>query len=171
MASGRALTARVAAIVIILVTTAGCGGSPSKSHAHRTSTSPTQTTAHEAGVPQMNGPYNVVKGDAGTPPVTWVFDPCGDGCAEVEMEGSRQRATARYVKMNWIVDVHSPDALQCGDGTPVPGTAHYTWNPDNLEGRYWSTADSDRPCGYGQSLDTYPVPLKLTWAGPPRSGT
>ena len=54
--------------------------------------------------------------------------------------------------------------MQCGDGTFVPGFAHYTWNPDTLQGRYWSTADS-RPCGNDESLDTYPVPLTLTKAG------
>lgn len=84
--------------------------------------------------------------------------------------GSSQRATARYVEKNWAMDVHSTRALQCGDGTFVPGTAHYSWNPDTLKGRYWSTADSSSPCGYEQSLDTYPVPLTLTWAGPPRAG-
>ena len=115
----------------------------------------------------MEGSYKVVTGPPGTLPVTWVFTPCGDGCAEVEMgeEGSSQRGTARYIKFQWTIDVHTTGALQCGDGTHVPGTAHYSWNPDTLEGRYWSTADSSRPCGYEQSLDTYPVPLILTKAG------
>jgi hypothetical protein len=115
----------------------------------------------------MQGPYKVVTGPPGTSPVTWVFTPCGDGCAEVEMgeEGSSQRGTARYLTFQWMIDVHTTGSLQCGDGTHVPGTAHYSWNPDTLEGRYWSTADSSRPCGYEQSLDTYPVPLTLTKAG------
>jgi len=115
----------------------------------------------------MKGSYKVVTGPVGTLPVTWVFTPCGDGCAEVEMgeDGSGQRATARYVNFQWTIDVHTTGALQCGDGTHVPGTAHYSWNPDTLEGRYWSTADSSRPCGYQQSLDTYPVPLTLNKAG------
>jgi hypothetical protein len=113
----------------------------------------------------MEGEYKVVAGPQGTASVTWVFTPCGDGCAEVDMggQGSAQRATARYLKNNWIIDAHSNAAVQCGDGTFVPGTAHYSWNPDTLQGRYWSTSDS-RPCGNDEPLDTYPVPLTLTKA-------
>jgi hypothetical protein len=164
--------ARILVLLTALLTTTNCSGTSSKHAAHPSVTSRTQTSAVPVEAAQMNGPYKVVAGTAGTPPVTWVFTPCGDGCAKVEMGGdaSDQRATARYVNMNWTIDKHSLRALQCGDGTSVPGTAHYSWNPDTLEGRYWSTADSSNPCGYGQSLDTYPVPLTLTWAGPPRAG-
>lgn len=118
-------------------------------------------------MPKMEGSFNVVAGPAGTPTETWIFTSCGDGCADVQIggQGSNQRATARYVGVAWTIDLHSTTALQCGNGTHVPGTAHYSWNPDTLEGRYWSTADGGQPCGYGQSLDTYPVPLKLTKAG------
>ncbi|OBK40318.1 hypothetical protein A5658_22050 [Mycobacterium sp. 1245111.1] len=96
-----------------------------------------------------------------------MFTPCGESCAQVDMSGpgAAQRATARYIKLDWIIDAHSNAAVQCGDGTFVPGTAHYSWNPDTLQGRYWSTADS-RPCGNDESLDTYPVPLTLTKAAP-----
>jgi hypothetical protein len=117
----------------------------------------------------MEGHYQVVAGDPGdTAPETWVFTPCGDGCATAEMggEGSRRRATARYINKQWIIDMHVGAAVQCGDGTSVPGTVHYSWNPDTLEGRYWSTADIS-PCGKDNPLDSYPVPLKLTKDAPP----
>jgi hypothetical protein len=166
------MTWRIAAFVFAAFITASCGGLPSKGAAHQATTSQSPTPTSQLAVPRLEGAYKVVAGGPGTPPETWVFAPCGDGCAEVEIggEGSSKRATARYVNTNWTVDIHSPRALQCGDGTYVPGTAHYSWNPDTLEGRYWSTADGSRPCGYDQSLDTYPVPLTLTWAGPPRAG-
>jgi hypothetical protein len=152
--------------MIILLTTVGCGALPSKTVGHPTGTSRSQGSTPQPALPKMAGSYKVVTGPPGTLPVTWVFTPCGDGCAEVEMgeEGSSQRGTARYTNLQWTIDVHTTGALQCGDGTHVPGTAHYSWNPDTLEGRYWSTADSSRPCGYEQSLDTYPVPLTLNKA-------
>jgi hypothetical protein len=166
------MTARIAALMLTALMAAGCGQAPPKGVAHRNPTSQSPTPTPQVAVPRIEGPYKVVAGGPDTPPVTWIFTACGDGCAQVEIggEGSSQRATARYVNMNWTVDMHSTHALQCGDGTPVPGTAHYSWNPDTLEGRYWSTADRSSPCGYEQSLDTYPVPLTLTWAGPPRAG-
>lgn len=155
----------------ILVTTASCAGSPAKIVAHPTDASRSQASVPVAALPQMNGPYKVVAGDPGTPPVTWIFTSCGDGCAQVEMggEGSGRRTMARYTDMNWTIEIHSTRALQCGDGTFLPGTTHYSWNPDTLQGRSWSTSDNTRPCGYEQSLDTDPVPLTLTWAGPPRA--
>jgi hypothetical protein len=159
---------RVAAFMIILLTAVGCGALPSKTVVgHPAGTSRSQAAAPQPALPKMEGSYKVVAGLPGTLPVTWVFTPCGDGCADVEMgeEGSSQRGTARYVNFQWTIDVHTTGALQCGDGTHVPGTAHYSWNPDTLEGRYWSTADSSRPCGYEPSLDTYPVPLTLKKAG------
>jgi hypothetical protein len=167
MPSEGALTSRVAAFMIILLTTVGCGALPSKTVGHPAGTSRSQASAPQPALPKMEGSYKVVTGPPGTLPVTWVFTPCGDGCAEVEMgeEGSSQRGTARYINFQWTIDVHTTGSLQCGDGTHVPGIAHYSWNPDTLEGRYWSTADSSRPCGYEQSLDTYPVPLTLTKAG------
>jgi hypothetical protein len=167
MPSEGALTSRVAGCVVILLTTAGCGALPSKAMRHPAATSRSQASATQPAHPKMEGSYKVVTGPAGTLPVTWVFTPCGDGCAEVEMggEASSQRGTARYNNLDWTIELHTTGALQCGDGTHVPGTAHYSWNPDTLEGRYWSTADSSRPCGYEQSLDTYPVPLTLTKAG------
>ena len=167
MPSEGALASRVAAFVIILLTTVGCGALPSKNVGHPAGTSRSQASAPQPALPKIEGSYKVVTGPPGTSPVTWVFTPCGDGCAEVEMgeKGSSQRGTARYIKFQWTIHVHTTGALQCGDGTHVPGTAHYSWNPDTLEGRYWSTADGSRPCGYEQSLDTYPVPLTLTKAG------
>jgi hypothetical protein len=168
MTSEGALTPGVAASMIILLTTVSCGALPSKTVVGQPAgTSRGQPSAPLPALPKMQGPYKVVAGPPGTLPVTWVFTPCGDGCAEVEMGGqvSSQRATARYINMQWTIHVHTTGALQCADGTHIPGTAHYSWNPDTLEGRYWSTADSSRPCGYEQSLDTYPVPLTLTKAG------
>jgi hypothetical protein len=164
MPSEGALTSRVAAFMIILLTTVGCGALPSKTVRHPAGTTHSQASTPQPALPKMEGSYKVVTGPPGTLPVTWVFTPCGDGCAEVEMgeEGSSQRGTPRYLNIQWTIDVHTTGALQCGDGTHVPGTAHYSWNPDTLEGRYWSTADSSRPCGYEQSLDTYPVPLTMT---------
>jgi hypothetical protein len=162
------MPSRVAAFMIILLTTVGCGALPSKTIVgHPAGTSRSQASAPQPAPPKMEGSYKVVTGPPGTLPVTWVFIPCGDGCADVEMgeEGSSQRGTARYVNFQWTIDVHTTGALQCGDGTHVPGTAHYSWNPDTLEGRYWSTADISRPCGYEPSLDTYPVPLTLKKAG------
>lgn len=169
MTSKAALAARVAALIIVTQAIASCGALPSKTTAGQpTATGRDHATAlpPQPTLPKMEGSYRVIAGPPGTIPVTWEFTPCGDGCAQVEMgQASGQRATARYINMNWSIDLHSNAALQCGNGTYVPGTAHYSWNPDTLQGRYWSTADS-HPCGNDQSLDTYPVPLTLTKAGP-----
>jgi hypothetical protein len=166
MPSKAALTVSVAALMVILLTTVSCGALISKTtDGHPAGVSRGQAWPPQSALPKMEGSYKVVAGPPGTLPVTWIFTPCGDGCAEVEMgsrDGSGQRATARYIHPQWTIDLHSTGALQCGDGTSVPGTAHYSWNPDTLEGRYWSTSDSSHPCGYEQSLDTYPVPLTLT---------
>lgn len=80
-------------------------------------------------------------------------------------EGSRRRATARWVDKQWIIDMHVGAAVQCGDGKSVPGTAHYSWDRDSLEDRSWSTADMS-PCGKDHPLDSYPVPLRLSKDGP-----
>jgi hypothetical protein len=167
MPSEGAVASRIAVFMIVPLTTVGCGALPSTTAGHPVAASRGQAPSPEPPPPKMQGSYKVVAGPPGTLPVTWVFTPCGDGCAQVEMggEGSSQRGTARYVNVQWTLDVHTTGALQCGDGTHVPGTAHYSWNPDTLEGRYWSTADSSSPCGYEQSLDTYPVRLTLTKAG------
>lgn len=165
MPSKVVLAATGAASMLVLMTTVGCGALSSTTGGHPIATSRSQPPASQTAAPQMQGPYKVIAGPPGTPPVTWIFTPCGNGCAAVAMEGSSQQATARYINLNWTIDVHTTGALQCGDGTHVPGTAHYSWNPDTLQGRYWSTADSSRPCGYEQSLDTFPVPLTLTKAG------
>jgi hypothetical protein len=153
--------------VILLTTAASCSSLHSKTtDGHPTAIRSSQAPTPEPALPKMEGSYKVVAGPPGTPPVTWTFTPCGAGCAQVEMgeQGSNHQGTARYVNIAWTLDVHTNGALQCGDGTHVPGTAHYSWNPDTLQGRYWSTADAGRPCGYEQSLDTLPVPLILTKA-------
>ena len=161
-----ALTMRVAVLAVALLPALSCGGQPIAGTARPAGTSRSPTSVNRAPTPQMEGHYQVVTGDPDTPPVTWVFTSCGDGCAEVVMgEGSGRRATARYIRMQWIIDMHTAAAVQCGDGTSVPGTAHYSWNPDTLEGRFWSSADRS-PCGTDQPLDTYPVPLKLSKDGP-----
>jgi hypothetical protein len=164
--SEKAPTSTVAAFIIVMLTTVGCSAAHQKTDRHLTSTTSSQASAPQPATPSMQGPYKVVTGPSGTPPVTWTFTPCGDGCAQVKLgeDASSQQGTARYIDMNWTLDVHSTGALQCGDGTHVPGTAHYSWNPDTLKGRYWSTADKSSPCGYDQSLDTFPVPLTLTKA-------
>jgi len=159
---------RAAVLALALLPTLSCGGPPIAGTPRPAGTSHSPISAAPEPMPTLNGHYQVVAGDpADTAPETWVFTPCGEGCATAEMggEGSRRRATARYVDKQWIIDMHVGGAVQCGDGTSVPGTAHYSWNPDTLEGRYWSTADFS-PCGTDNPLDSYPLPLKLTKDSP-----
>jgi len=101
--------------MIILLTSVGCGALPSKTVGHPAGTSRSQASAPQSALPKMEGSYKVVAGPPGTLPVTWVFTPCGDDCAEVEMgqEGSSQRETARYINFQWTIDVHATGALQC----------------------------------------------------------
>ena len=111
----------------------------------------------------MTGSYQVTMGsDPDSDTETWVFTSCGDGCAQVEFpkRTSRENATARYIEIQWTLNVHRQGAVQCGDGSFGPGTAHYTWNPDTLKGRYWASADAG-VCGNSAPFDTDPVPLKL----------
>lgn len=148
--------------VAIVATAVGCAGAPAKHSTRPTTSSPSSTSTSPA--TQMDGRYwAVTYYSDGSHPNTWVFTSCGDGCADLDIAqgGSSDHAVARYVNNQWTVEVRSRGAIQCGDGTTGPGVAHYTWNPDTLKGRYWSTSDA-HVCGNPDPVETDPVPLTLT---------
>lgn len=170
------ITSRIPAVTIVLAAAttigplAGCTGAPSTyigSTAAATQPSAsapnTRSSASAAAPNQMSGAYKVVTGAPDDVPNRWVFTPCGDGCADVDIpEGdSTAHARARVVDNQWTLDKPAHSAVRCGDGSSGPGTAHFSWNPVTLTGRYWGSPKSGA-CGSSQASDTQLVPLTLT---------
>lgn len=63
----------------------------------------------------------------------WYFTPCGDGCANVTVNGTPGQA--RLVNGQWAMDFPVGN-VTCADGSFHSATrsAHYTWDPNTLAG-------------------------------------
>jgi hypothetical protein len=160
-------TLRAAVVIIsgtatLIAPIAGCHDRPADTRSLRA-----PAKAPEAPAPPVNeidGAYQVVTGRPDdTHSNRWVFASCGNGCAQVDIPdgGSTNHGMARYVNQQWVINVHTRAAIQCGDGSFAGGTEHFSWNPDTLKGRYWSSSDA-QACGQPEPFDTDPVPLTLT---------
>jgi hypothetical protein len=157
MIIGRAVTA-VAICAAVAAGTVGCGragGPPNPAPAPPAEPSSGSATANE-----MSGPFAAV--EEGDPPATWMFRPCGNGCAEVTFADGRT-AVATLDNGQWRLDeLDNATAIKCtADGSENPGTAHYSWDPTTLTGQTWATDDSGA-CGALPGIDTAGVPFKLT---------
>lgn len=95
-----------------------------------------------------NGAYIITWSD-GTPPSTWTFAPCGDGCLTVT--GNKGWKThAHLVDGQWVIDPVR-NTVHCGNGTNEHATAKGTFDPNTLA---------------GTSVITYPAPCP----GDPKGG-
>jgi hypothetical protein len=80
----------------------------------------------------------------------WYFSPCGDGCANVTVNGTPGQA--HVVNGEWTMDFPVGN-VTCADGTfnPASRTAQYTWDPNTLAGTAQVTTTAavcGLPAGY-----------------------
>jgi hypothetical protein len=110
-------------------------------------------------------------------PTTWTITPCEADparkpfvpCVHVADGGGEfqpWQADAHFSVGFWSLSVERPDAISCDDGSKLPATVKYWWNPVSLQGRlgFFFTGG----CGgvEAQSLNT-PFLLARNGAPPP----
>lgn len=96
----------------------------------------------------MNGHYTYTETDSAGQVINgdWYVVPCGDGCVSVSLTPSGPKRQAHMVNNQWVMD--GTDELECSDGTKIPDAtnAHFTWDPNTLEGNVVTT-DVVSVCG------------------------
>lgn len=100
-------------------------------------------SASPASADDLLGTYTMQLGDNTS---TWTVTPCASDpnqtdfvpCVHVADSGGNfapWQADARSSVGYWTLAVDRPDAVSCEDGSTLPATVHYWWNPATLEGK------------------------------------
>jgi hypothetical protein len=101
--------------------------------------------------PTMSGSYTASFPADPRFTATWVFTPCGPGCAHVQGPGNPPtwNGQAQLTGGQWALNIpNDPNQISCSDGSLHTGDGHEVWDANTLQGQYWSTAAGD-PCPGG----------------------
>jgi len=131
--------------------------------------SPATAAPAAAADSDVMGTYTLEAADGET--ATWNLTPCAEpntGCVRVFETGNSERAPwtaeARLTVGSWIMFVSQPDAIRCGDGTPVPGVNTYSWDATKLSGS--ASMLTRGACGTDEAGISIPFLLNKTGMGP-----
>src|SRR5262249_39615125 len=97
----------------------------------------------------LGGFYNVVISGAvtapGNTPMMWHIDLCGSGCAQIR-DSDGVKVDAHLSDGQSSATRHTPNAVNCRNGTFAPGTSQLSLNPQTMRGTIISTSDGPA-CG------------------------
>jgi hypothetical protein len=82
---------------------------------------------------------------AGTAPTMWTVSRCGSDCAQV-IGDNAVTWEVRLADGRWTGSGKRPDAVDCKNGTAVPGTSELSLDAQTLRGTVISTSDGPA-CG------------------------
>lgn len=115
------------------------------------------------------GKYSVTRsggispgGVPGTAPTVWTVNPCGSGCAQV-IGDDAVTWEAHLANGRWTGSVKRPDAVDCKNGTWVPGTSQLSLDAQTLRGTVISTSDGPA-CGSPAPITAGPVYIAMDQA-------
>jgi hypothetical protein len=97
--------------------------------------------------PTMSGTYTLTSTSPYWNNFVFQFTPCGPGCSQAQNPAQPGYGGRAHLSGGqWKLDIPNDlTAIGCPDQSTHPGTDHYLWDANTLQGQTFSTAVSD-PC-------------------------